>query len=148
MSCQTTPYDSKRIVFSRSELQIVNKADVEFSASLSKFFQLVGDYIGFDVTIKASTTEYDLPIDSLLVSGLLRTLWIFPSYEKTEYEALEALEWAFTETNPTDVRWYPLSKILALSGTTDGTDTTKLIKPVMLRNLTAHDVKVKVIASA
>lgn len=146
MSCQTTPYDSRRLVFSRSELQVVQKADVEATVSLTKFFQLAGDYASFDITVKSGVTLYELPLtDSLLIDSKLRSIWLFPTYEKTEYEATECIEWSFTETLESDMRWYPVSKILALSGTTNGIDTSKLIKPIVLRNLTDHDVKIKVI---
>lgn len=141
MSCQTTPYDKKRIVISKSELQIVEKADVDFSISLGNFFQLIGDYSTFEITLKPSTVQYTLPLDTVLVNGLMKLIWVFPVYEKTEYESTECLEWAFVD----DMVWNPLSKILALSGTGDINNTTYYLRPIILRNLSGHNIKAKVI---
>ncbi len=146
MSCQTTPNDSRRIVFSKSELQVVSYSDVEFHIQLSKFFELSGDYAGYDINLKSDTTIYNLPTN-ILISNTFRSLWVFPTYEKTEFESIECIEWAYVVSDPTIAVWQPLSKVLALSGTTDSlySDLSKMIQPIMLRNLTPHDVKVKIL---
>jgi len=148
MSCsnQTTPYDKKRVVFTKNgNISIINGPDELFHTNLSSFFLTSNDYITLDFNILSGTIEFDLPIESILKSGTLKNLILFASYEKTEYEAIECLQWSYDA-----IIWRPFSKLLAFTGTINPiapTDISNMILPIKLRNLTPHTIKVKMLAT-
>jgi hypothetical protein len=123
----------KRIVFVNNKLATISGQLISQQIPLNDFFIPINSSVVTDFSIPVSTT---IPLGYCNIenpSGSVKAIFLFVEYDSNVADADKYIEWSWDETS-----WYPLGKILVLSG-----EENNLLSQIYLRNSsTEYAVKV------